>query len=805
MLNHHIKVAIRNIQKQGVYALLNIVGLSVGLVLGLFVILLVRHELNYDGSFSDSDQIYRMSTEGVLANNLINSATTPMPLAHVLEKMDGVEKIVRFIPGANNVVVKGDVRYNESGFMFGSEQFFELFDLKIIEGNTPVDLSSPRKVVITERVAGMYFQDEAAVGKFINRDGVEYEVVAVCEELPTASHFDFSFVASLNTIDEILLRKGDSAYVENWKSDWMYLNCYTYFKLNKNIDKNEFVKQVNVEKDKLISPQVEEMMKLEQSTDSIELSFFAQSIKSIHFASHLDGELKANSKPIYIQLFVFVAMFVLLTTCVNFMNLTTAKLKVKYREVGYRQLVGATRGQLIMQFLVEALVYGLGAMFIGMVLLELLLPYFNSFFELNLEFNFFRGWIDFFGILIALLLVGLIAGSFPAFFFSGRKPEKLISGNYSIGKAGFVIRGLLVTSQFAVAMFLVVVASAMWWQIDFVRDSEHGYDAQNIMVIERGNAVRKKLPEFKRELLQVEGVKYVSACSSLPGDDYIQGPFRINDVDNDRVVMLPLNYVDEDYFNVLNLRLKAGRFLSTELGDSMGLSLNVAAVKKLKLRKPLEDKLEVFGNSKWSLNTVGVIKDFHYESFFSEIKPLGLLLLSNKMRFEYVLVKTEGVNPEQIEEIKKIWDKYSDGAPFVHTSMSERLNRLYEEEVRIAKIMSVFALLSLFIALLGVIALVAFIIEYKAESIAIKNVIGASRQSIMSQVFSMFGFYVLLGVLFASLPAYWAIKAWASSYAYFDFIGFGAFILWAIVLIALAFVVTFIQTFRGSTLRLAAS
>lgn len=801
MLNHHIKVAIRGIRKQGVYALLNIFGLSVGLVLGLFVILLVRHELSYDSSFTHNSRIYRVATEGILGNNNINSATSPMPLAVMLREMDDVEEVVRFIPGANNVVSYEDKHFNEDGFMFGDSTFFNLFDFKFLEGVDSVVFNAPRQLVVTESSAYKYFGRIDVVGESLEREGINYKIVGVCEDVPGATHFQFGFVASLSTIDEILLNKADSAYLENWKNDWLYLNCYTYLKLKDGVASDTFMDKVNQQKDKLFVPQVQKVVEDEQAGNSIELSFFAQNIKSIHFDSHLDGELRVNSKPIYIKLFVFVAIFVLLTTCINFMNLTTAKLRVKYQEVGYRQLVGASRTQLIAQFLVEALVYGLGAMFIGMVLLELMLPFLNQFFGLNLEFDFFRGWVDFFGILVILLFVGLLAGSFPAFFFSGRKPGKLISGSYKIGKTGFVVRGLLVASQFGVAMFLVVVATAMWWQINYVRTNDHGFDSENVIVVERGHAVRNNLEAFKSELKKIDGVEYVSACNSLPGDDHFQGAFRISNGKEERVHMLPINYIDEEYFKVLGLQLKAGRFLSDELGDSLGINLNIAAIKKLDLRKPLDEKLEVYGNRNWSLSTVGVIKDYHFESYFTEIRPLALMLLPEKMRFEYILIKKGSGTGLDMQAVRSVWGNYSEGAPFVYSMLTDRINGLYDDDVRIAKIMSVFALLSLFIALLGVIALVAFVIEYKSEGIAVKNILGATRQLIMTQVFSMYGIYVVLGVVLASFPAYWAIQAWGSSYAYFDFVGGFVFVFWALVLMLLSFIATFIQAFRGVSLR----
>jgi len=799
MLRHHIKVAIRNIRKQGIYALLNFFGLSIGLVLGLFVLLLLKHELNYDTSFSNSSRIYRVATQGILGSNIIKSATTPMPLGHMMKEMEEVEELVRFVPGANNMVSYGEKRFSEGGFLFGDKDFFRLFDLEMIQQSNGGLLDDSKQIVITQSSAFKYFGDEDPISKVLVRDSIEYTVTGVCADLPESTHFHFDMVASISTIKDILILKRDSSYVEEWGTDWLFLNCYTYLKLKDRVETIDFVGELNHQKDALITPQIAEVLSKEQSTDSIELSFAVQPIQSIHFTSHLDGELKSNSNPIYIKLFVLIAIFVMLTTCINFINLTTAKLRNKYQEVGYRQLTGATWKQLMTQFMTEAVVYSFGAMFIGMVLLELLLPFFNSFFELSLQFDFFKGWIEFFGVLVILLLVGFIAGSFPAFFFSGRKPEKLIAGEYKIGKGGFVVRGILVASQFAVAMFLVLVASAMWWQINYIKNNGHGFKTDNIIVIERGHSIREDFSGFKAELLKVKGVQHVSACSSLPGDDYYQGTFKIRKGTTDQVVVLPMNYVEQDYFELLGLKLKAGRFLSSTFGDSLGVILNSEAVKQLGFRKPLGEEIQVFGNSEWTLNTVGVVKDFHYESYFSDINPLVLMLMHGKMKFEYVLMDFNQLDKVSMGEVKRVWDKYTNGAPFQFNSLKNRTNALYDEDVRIGKIISVFAILSLFIAMMGVISLVAFIIEYKANSIGIKKVLGAPRQSIMLQVFSMFGVYVVVGVSLAIFPAYWAINAWADSYAYFDFLGIWVFVLWALALIALSFLVVLYQTFRGAS------
>lgn len=795
MIQHHIKVAIRNIKKQGLYSLLNVLGLSVGVALSLFVLLLAKYELNFDRSFSDSSRIYRYTTKGVLGNNFINSASSPMPLANFVNKYQEVEDVVTIVPGANNVVSYDQVQFNEDEFRFVSSNFFKVFDTKFIEGSLDEVLLKPQTVVLTKKVAQKYFGSESAIGKTIKRAGIAYEVTGVCEEFPSSSHFNLSFAASISTIDNILLKKGDSTYVKNWKSDWLYLNCYTYVKLNEGVKSDDFEIRLNKEKENALQRQVAGMLNEDVGAENIKLNFHLQPITSIHLSSHLSAELAVNSNPIYVRLFVFIAVFILLTTCVNFINLTTAKSHSRFKEVGVRQLIGATRRQLGFQFLTEAVVYSFGSTFIGLVLLELLLPFLNYYFQLNLDFSLLSGWMDFFWVLLLVVIVGVLSGSFPALFYAGLKPQQVMVGDYRLKKIGITIRGLFVCCQVAVSMFLLIVVAGMWWQIQFVNNNNPGFDCSQIMVIERGNAVGEKFDEFKEELGRLPGVQSVSACSSLPGDDYFQGTFKIGS-GGDKMVMLPLNYVDENYLELLNVTLRNGRFFDVK-NDSLGIIINEKTAKEYGLKKPLNQTLEVLGNKSWSLNVVGVVKDFHYESYYNPIKPLALILLGKKMRFEYILIKrSQSFSDSDLMAIEQTWNEYAEGDPFVWSMMKTRLDSLYNEDRRIIKIVFVFAILALFMTIMGIVALATFMMEYKAKPIGIKKLLGASRQTIIIQVVSAFSLYVFSGIVLAFIPAYVALKAWIGSYTYYSFIDFYYFPLLAVPVLTLAFISVFYQTYK---------
>ena len=797
MLKHHIKVAFRNIIKQGFYSLLNVMGLSVGITLSLLVLLLVKHELSYDKSFNDSESIYRWATKGILSANFINSATSPMPLGDLVKQYDEVNTVVRFVPGANNVVSYNDRKFNEEYFRFADASFFDVFSLKMIKGKSKEALLSSNSVVLTQAAALKYFGEEYPIGKVVSRDDIQYTVTGVCENMPSSSHFKFSFLASISTIDKILLRRADSAYVQNWKKDWLFLNCYTYVKLNPKVNTIQFEEVINRDKDALLLPQVQQTLDTELSTDSIKLDFYLQPITDIHLHSHLTAELETNSKPVYIKLFIFIAVFILLTTCINFINLTTAKARRRFKEVALRQLIGAGRRQLVWQFLTEAILYSLSATFIGLVLLELLLPLFNFFFNLQLNFSIFTGWIDFFWILILVLLVSIMSGAFPAFFFAGLKPKQILQGDYRIRNNGLIVRGILVCAQIGVSIFLVIVVAGMWWQIEYISKKDPGFNSENVMVIERGSAIGEDFKDFKTKLLDVKGVESVSACSSLPGDDYFQGTFKIKNGDNDKVAVLPLIYVDQDYFTMLGLTLKTGRFLSAEEGDSLGILLNNEAILEYDIKKPLGHKMMVFGKKDFQLNVVGVVKDFHFDPYFESIKPLAMILMGENMKFDYVLVKLDAHHSsETIGQIKSSWNHYTESSPFEWQMLNNKIDKLYDEDSRIAKIITVFAILSLFMTILGIIALTAFITEYKSRDIGIKKVLGVSRQNIILQIFSEFSLYIVVGVVLSILPAYIALSAWIEGYAYSSFINGLVFVAAALLVAGLAYLSVFYQIYQ---------
>lgn len=795
MLDHHIKIAIRNIKKQGWFAVINIAGLSIGVALSVMILLLVKYELTYDSFYTDSDLIYRTVTKGVIGGDVINGAPTPMPLAKLIKSYDEVDKVTRIYLGSNKLISYDEKKFGEERFFFGDEDFFAVFDLPLVAG--ALDLTKPGNIVITQSIARKYFGYTDPIGKVIIRENYQFNVVGICEDVPDASHFHFDFMASMATVNKILQQKGDSTLVNSWYDDWLDLKCYTYLKFHNDVDINEFEQRLNKGKERYISAQLKDYLEADKYK-KIMMDFYLQPIQDIHLHSQLDNELEPNSSQIFVNILVFAAILILLITCFNFVNLTTSKASDRFRESGLRKLIGASRTQLIIQFLCEAILYSISAMFIGLVLLELTLPLLNAFFSINISFFRVNGIKDLAWILFIVLIVAILIGSYPAFFFSGKRSDVvLVGGDKRIGKSGYILRGIFVSCQIAVTVYFMVMTTGMWGQIRYIHSVDLGFNPENIIVVKRASTLGHRIKPFKNALKNTAGVENVTGCWNIPGDELSVTPFELNTNGKSNVVKLSYIIVDNDYFETMELSLKAGRFLGGSLADTMGILLNEQAVRELQIKKPLGERLGFLGVKDWDMTVVGVLKDFHFQSLHHKMEPMAVFMTPNYEKHPYLLIKfNEAITEDKLTFIEEIWHRFTDDSPFEWELLEDRLSTLYNEDSRIAKLTTVIALLALFMTILGIVALSAFISEFKARSIGIKKMLGASRQTIMLNVFSVFGVYVVAGILASALPLYITISEWGKRFAYMETINMAYFLLIALFMGSVVFVAVFYQVYK---------
>ena len=786
---YYIKTAFKALLKNKSYSFFNILGLSAGLGLAIIILLYVKHELNYDTQLPDSENIYRLTTNGTTGSNMINDALTPMPLLGIVESLPETESATRIIPGANKLIKHNTSAFGERKFFFSDTSFFDVFNLKILKGSLK-SFSQPGTVVITSKTASTYFNKTNPVGKTIKRGGMEYTVIAVCRDMPEASHFHFNFLASLSSVNAMF--KDTPEKEEKWKNNWLMLSCYTYVKVKKGTDIALYENLLNKKKKESLAENIANTngnnpVNAFQADFRIKL----QPIGNIYLYSGLTSEIEPVSNPVHVIIFVSVAVFILIITSINFINITTAQPVRQLKESAVRKLYGATRHQLIIQIFTEAFIISSVSTFLGFALAELTLPLFNKLFGLHLNISDIHGFEDIGPVILLIFFVGIASAAYPAKFFSKIDVNNIFRKNLTISKSTFNIRGTILASHIFVVLFLSVLTAGIWWQTNFLKNKDLGFNEKNLLILERGSSVKKDFDDFKKDLKAVKGVINVSSSMSLPGEEYFKMSFNFKDDQKKQELMLPVNHVDCDYLETMGLKLKKGAFLNCRQQDSMGIILNSSAIKLLNIKKPLEEHFETGTESvtgSWKINILGVINDYNYEPLTKKIRPLGLMLLCNRSHlFRYIIIKLEDRNDaETLNAIHVLWNKYTGNEPMESFFLKDKLEGLYRQDNRMFKAVAIFTVFAYLISILGFISLASFLIEYKNKRISYLRTIGIPDNYILRLVIGSFWKFVLTSISLSIPLAIVTIKIWFKNYAYTETVPVWSYVIITAFVMAIA-------------------
>jgi len=780
---HYIKTAFRSLLRNKLYSAINIAGLAIGLGLSIIILLLIKYELNYDTHIKDSGNIYRVTSIGESAKGeqAVRDALTPLPLSGLLNTLPQTDAVTRLIPGANKLIKYNTASLSKSRFFFADPTFFDVFDLRIIKGSIE-KLNKPGSVAIAKSMAESYFRDNNPIGKKINRGGIDYEIIAVCEDMPEASHFHFDFIASISTIKKMF--NYNKKILNEWENNWRLLTCYTYAKIKPGTDIRLFEEYLNkkIEQD--------EAAKLSESNKKNENTFFRfhlQPIQSIHLHSKLNSEIEPLSNPFRVIIFIAIAVFILIITSINFINITTSEPSKRLRDAVIRKTLGARRYHIAIQIFTEAFIISAAATLFGFVLAELMIPSFNKLFDLSLSIDQIQGLQDIGIVILTTFIIGVISGGYPAKFFSKISIVNIFGNRYKIHKNSFIIRGIIIAGHVFVVLFLLILTAGIWQQLNYISNKDLGFNKKNLFVIERAGTVKKDYENFKRDLKNINGVENVSASMSIPGEEYIEMPFTYQGIDNSRKTPITINYVDCDYLRTMELTLRRGSFLSCETGDSMGVILNTAAIKKFKIKKPLEEQLETgFNERKWNINIMGVVSDYNYEPLNNKIKPLGIMLLCKHNYFRYIIIRVDNrQNKKALAEIRNLWKKYSGDQPLDSFFLEDRLKNIYNQDSRMLTALIIFTLFSFFISILGFLSFASFLIEYKDKKISLMKITGIPDTYILTDLLGSFGKYVLIGISLAILPAMATVKIWLKNFAFTENISLITYIFLIVIVSAI--------------------
>jgi len=763
MLNNYIKTTFRNLIRSKGYTVINILGLAIGLSASILILLFIVNELSYDKFFKDSERIYRIAVKGRMSGDFFDVAVTPAPMAPALKHtFPEVESAVRLRQWSQQSLFAFEHKmFYEKDVFFADSSFFEIFDFAPALGDLKTALHEPFSAVLTQELAYKYFNDDNPIGKILKvNDDFLFKVTAVIQDIPENTHLKFPLLLSWSSIKKM----NDSRMDDNWGS----LGFYTYVKLVENSDVQQFELKIRtIIIDKLIEQSGEDSSRFE----NVQLEFkpYLQPIEEIHLKSNLMAELSPNSDISYIYSFSAIAAFILLIACINFMNLTTARSAKRAREVGIRKVHGGFRSQLIAQFIGESVILSFIALVIAIILVELTIPVFSDIIGQNISEDLLINPLMIVSYLILAILVGFVAGSYPAFYLSSFQPVNVLKRNLNRSSKNPALRNVLVIIQFSISIFLMVGTGIIFNQLNYVKNKKLGFDKEHVMIIQlRNDKLREKSAFLENEFRKLSMVANAASSTSIPGEGS-DGSGFFPEGENTTDPWLIFNTgADYDYIETMGMEIIKGRSFSKEFAsDTAGIIINETLLKKLGWGDDCIGKKITPGDpgNKFSFHVIGVVKDFHFLSLHDKIEPYIIYLSKNNLRSLSIKIKPGNLN-ESITQISNKWSEMEPNFPFDYSFLDETFDALYKSEERMGKLFIYFSIIAIFIACLGLFGLASYTAEQRTKEIGIRKTFGATTPSISFLLTRDFTKWILLANIIAWPAAYYFLGLWLENFAF---------------------------------------
>ncbi|NQT78408.1 MAG: ABC transporter permease [Bacteroidetes bacterium] len=740
MIKNFFLSTLRNILRYKGYSFINIAGLAIGMACSILIMVWVAHELSYDKFNEKSDSLYRLVQTQYYSTGPLTTTCMPGLIAKDLkEQYPEIEDAFMFyyIPGA--VLSFGEKKFNED-IRMADPGLFRMFDFDFISGDPATAFDDLHSMVITSEMAEKYFPGEDPVGKLLRmNDEFNFKVTAVIENIRENSTFRFDFCIPFEFLEEI----GHDLNRYGWNSYYSYIQLADG--ITKEATENKIIKH--------IQDQSEE-------EDESNIDLWLHPFTKMHLYSVRGGGLIQQ-----VYILSIIAVFILLIACINFMNLSTARSSKRAREIGLRKVVGATRGEIIFQFLTDSLLLTFIAMIFSAMLVILILPAFNKLADSELTFNL----LDPANILILLglgLATGLLAGSYPAIFLSSFNPISVLKIANTGNKGSSLFRKILVVFQFSLSVILIIATIAIVRQQHFMQQKDLGIKTENVIYIDMGGNVKENYHAMKTEFMREPSIAGVTRANSLPfriGSNTDGFEWQDRDVDND--VLIGFGFAGYDYDDVLELEFKEGRFYSQEFATdtSNGIVVNESTVRIMNMKDPVGKWLQL-GDKRW--NIIGVMSDFHFLPLTNEISPL-VLVYTEPENTETIMIRIAGNNPkETIANIEEVWNRINPAFPFSCEFLDKEYQQLYESENRLAEIFKYFAFLAIFISCLGLLGLASFMAEQRTKEIGIRKTFGASIPAIVMLLTKDFARLVIIANIIAIPLAWYFLGEWLNNYSY---------------------------------------
>ncbi len=758
MFRNNIKTAMRSLLKNKGFTIINIAGLALGLTTFLLILFYVMDELSYDRFNTKADRIYRVNADIKYGGSVASYAVTPPPLATALTgNFPEVERSARLLAAGDIRFKKGAEILQENKTVYADEGIFDIFSLSMIQGNPANALSEPNCIVLTEKAAKKYFGRTDVVGQnlYLFTFKTNYKITGVIHNIPVQSHFNFDYFLSMPSL------------AASREIIWNNFSVSTYILCKPGTDYKKLAPRISALFRKFVGE--ENYAKLEQTGNYIRLDLTP--LTAIHLQSNRQYELGANNNSENIYIFSAIALFVLLIACINFMNLSTARSANRAREIGVRKVLGSSRGRLVAQFLSESVLITCFAAIIAALAAWALLPFFNEVADKELSVTAHSiGWLSL--ILAAIvLIVSLLAGSYPAFFLSGFQPIHVLKGRRSAGGKDSHFRNSLVVFQFSISIFLMIGTLVIYNQLHYIQQKDLGFDRSHVLVVKNVNEL-EDAKTFAQQIRQFPEVMNASLSSFLPTGS-LRAPnavFTSRTADTKSALFTEIWPVDEEYLPAMGIRLVKGRNFSDRLlSDSLGILINETAARMLGYAgDPLDRKLfipsEDTAKPIKEYRVIGLVKDFNFNSLRDNITPVVMIVSASNGALS-IRTNTGGLSAF-IAKVQDKWNALSPNQHFEYSFMDEDFNAAYRSERRSGKLFLSFTILALIIACLGLFSLAAYAAEQRKKEIGIRKVLGASVSALVGMLSKDFLKLVCLAILISSPVAWFLMQKWLQDFAY---------------------------------------
>lgn len=763
MWKNYIKIAWRNLVRHKAFSVINIAGLAIGMAACLLILQHVIFELSYDKMHSKADRIYRVRqdryNEGELSTQWAGGAYAVGN--SFKEAFDEIETYVKLVKRREMIVEGPDnEQVKIKRVFYATHDFFKVFSFQLTKGNPGTALEEPNKAVITQEMASKLFGSTDPIGKTIqvNRQQV-LQVSGVVEDFPENSHLHADMLVSYSTFVK------DVGPNNNPETAWQWDGCLTYLLLRPNTDPKALEAK--------FPPLVEKFAGEDFKLYNASATYLLQPLRSIHLYSHYMEEAEPNGDGNAVYLLLAIAFFIVVIAWVNYINLATARAINRAKEVGVRKAVGSLRGQLIRQFMFESILLNGLAVGVALVLLSLAMPLFNQLSGLHLTLSLLaetKFWLP----LLGLFVLGtFFSGLYPAFVLSAYKPVVVLKGQMVNTRQGSLLRKGLVVFQFSASLFLLVGTLTVFRQIQFMRSQSLGLSIEQTLVInppiiKTDSTFLQQSMAFKQELLQVPGIRSVSASTTVPGQavDWNAGGIRLQGTDESEGTQYRVIGVDYDYVKTFGMKLIAGRDFSKEFGsDNQGVIFNKMGIRQLGFEQPEEaigKKIEFWGET---MTVVGVVENFHQQSLREAYEPLILQLIPD-VRGPIAVKLSSAELSSTLVALQDNWKRFFPANPFEYFFLDDHFNEQYQADQRFGQVFGFFTILAMLVACLGLFGLASFMTVQRTKEIGVRKVLGASVGQILQLLYREFAILVLIAFLVATPLAWYAADRWLQTYAF---------------------------------------